>query len=37
LPKPETVIEHVEAEEAHAVASDVFASWRRKVEAVMPR
>jgi hypothetical protein len=37
LPEPETIIEHVEAGEAHAVASDVFASWKRKVEAVMPR
>lgn len=36
LPASQNITEHVEAEEAHAVASDVFASWRRKVEAVMP-
>ncbi len=37
LPEPQTVIEHVEACEAHEMASDVFASWKRKVEAVIPR
>jgi hypothetical protein len=37
LPASQTATEHVEPEEAHAVASDVFASWRRKVEGVMPR
>jgi hypothetical protein len=36
LPEPQTVIEHVEAGEAHEVASDVFTSWKRKVEAVIP-
>ena len=33
LPTDETVTEHVDAEEAHAMASDIFASWRRKVAA----
>lgn len=37
LPAPETTTEHVEADEAHAVASDVFASWKREVEALIPR
>ncbi|MFN7564229.1 MAG: hypothetical protein ACK5TH_20840 [Prosthecobacter sp.] len=37
LPASQTVTEHVEAEEAHAMASDVFSSWRRKVEGVIPR
>ena len=37
LPEPQTVIEHVEAEEAHAMASDVFASWKHKLSAVIPR
>ena len=37
LPEPQTVIEHVEASEAHEMASDVFASWKRKVAAVIPR
>lgn len=36
LPEPEITTEHVEAAEAHAVASDVFASWKRKVEALIP-
>jgi hypothetical protein len=37
LPEPKTVIEHVEASEAHEMAIDVFASWKRKVEAAIPR
>lgn len=37
LPAPQNVTEHVEAGEAHAMASDVFASWKRKIEAVIPR
>lgn len=37
LPEPQTVIEHVPTEDAHAMASDVFASWKRKVEAAIPR
>lgn len=37
LPEPQSTIEHVEAEEAHEMASDVFASWKRKVEAALPR
>ena len=36
LPEPQTVIEHVEVEDVHALASDVFASWKRKVAAVIP-
>lgn len=36
LPASQTTTEHVEAEEAHAVASDVFASWKRKVAAAIP-
>lgn len=36
LPASQDVTEHVEAEEAHAMASDVFASWKRKVAAVIP-
>jgi hypothetical protein len=37
LPAPETTTEHVEAGEAHAVASDVFSSWKRKVDSAIPR
>lgn len=36
LPASQTVIEHVEAGEAHEMATDVFASWRNKVAACMP-
>ena len=36
LPAPETAIEHGEAEEASAMAKDVFASWCRKVQASIP-
>jgi hypothetical protein len=37
LPEPQTVIEHVEAGEAHEMSNDVFASWKRKVEGLIPR
>lgn len=37
LPTPIKVTEHVSSEEAHAMASDIFASWRRKVDALIPR
>lgn len=37
LPAAQTVTEHVVAGEAHEVASDVFASWRHKVDAAIPR
>lgn len=37
LPPAETVTEHVSAEEAHAVAGDVFASWRQKVAGCLPK
>jgi hypothetical protein len=33
LPAAETITEHVGAEEAHALASDIFASWKRRVAA----
>lgn len=36
LPASQNVTEHVEAEEAHAMASDVFATWKRKVASAMP-
>lgn len=36
LPAAETVSEHVEAGEAHALASDIFASWKRRVAACLP-
>jgi hypothetical protein len=36
LPSPQTITEHVDAAEAHAVAGDVFASWCKKVAASMP-
>jgi hypothetical protein len=35
LPASQTTTEHVDAEEAHAMASDVFASWKRKVAAAI--
>lgn len=37
LPAPQTVTEHVGASEGHAMANDIFASWRRKVDAAIPR
>lgn len=37
LPEPETVTEHVSSDEAHAVANDVFSSWRHKVTALLPK
>jgi hypothetical protein len=36
LPESGAVTEHVEAEEASAVAKDIFASWCRKVQAAIP-
>jgi len=36
LPAAETVTEHVGAEDAHAVAADVLASWRHKVAGCLP-
>lgn len=36
LPAAEAVTEHVSAEEAHAVANDVLASWRQKVAGHLP-
>ncbi len=36
LPATETVTELVEADEAHALASDIFASWKRRVAAMLP-
>lgn len=37
LPAPQKITEHVDAEEAHAVASDVLSSWRHKVEGSLPK
>ncbi len=37
LPQPQTVTEHVEGGEAHEMANEVFATWRRKVFGVIPR
>ncbi|WP_395738693.1 hypothetical protein [Prosthecobacter sp.] len=37
LPEPQTVTEHVGAEEAHAMANDVLSSWRHKVENCLPK
>lgn len=37
LPAAQTITEHVSAEEAHAVANDVLASWRHKVEGSLPQ
>lgn len=37
LPAPQTLTEHVDAEEAHAVASDVLSSWRHKVAGCLPK
>lgn len=36
LPAPEVVTEHVEAEEAHEMVGDIFASWCRKVAEAIP-
>lgn len=36
LPESTTVTEHADAEEASAIAKDVFASWCRKVQAAIP-
>ncbi|WP_395748751.1 hypothetical protein [Prosthecobacter sp.] len=37
LPAPQTVTEHVGAEEAHALAADVLKNWRHKVESCLPK
>lgn len=37
LPAPQTVTEHVGAEEAHAVAVDILAGWRQKVAGSLPK
>ena len=37
LPAPQTVTEHVGAEEAHALAADVLNTWRHKVEGCLPK
>ena len=37
LPAPQTVTEHVEAEEAHAMAADIFTAWRHKLAVVQPK
>lgn len=37
LPAPQTVTEHVGAEEAHELAADVLASWRHKVAGSLPK
>jgi|GEM_PF-639599 hypothetical protein len=36
LPEPETITDGVQAEEAHEMADDVFASWCRRVVATVP-
>lgn len=36
MPQPQTVTEHVEAGEAHEMANEVFATWRRKVSGLIP-
>ncbi len=36
LPAPQTVTEHVEADEAHEMANDIFASWCHKVAGALP-
>lgn len=36
LPAPQVVKEHVEAEEAHDMAYDIFASWCHTVSAARP-
>lgn len=37
LPASETVTEHVDREEASAMAKDIFASWCHKVERATPQ
>lgn len=37
LPAADTVTEHVDREEATALAKDVFASWCHKVERAIPQ
>lgn len=36
IPQPQTVTEHVEGGEAHEMANEIFATWRRKVVGVIP-
>ncbi len=36
IPQPQTVTEHVEGGEAHEMANDVFASWKKVVAAAIP-
>ncbi len=36
LPAPQSVTEHVEVDEAHEMANDVFASWCHKVKGMIP-
>lgn len=36
LPASQVVTEHVDAEEAHAMANDIFASWCHSVSAAHP-
>ncbi len=37
IPQPQTVTEHVEGGEAHEMANEIFATWKRKVSGVIPR
>ncbi|MCX6849409.1 MAG: hypothetical protein NTY98_10850 [Verrucomicrobia bacterium] len=36
LPAPQIVTEHVDAEEAHAMANDIFVSWCHSVSTARP-
>jgi hypothetical protein len=36
IPQSQTVTEHVEGGEAHEMANDVFASWKKVVAAAIP-
>ena len=36
IPQSQTVTEHVEGDEAHEMANDVFASWKKVVAAAIP-
>lgn len=36
LAAPQTITEHVDAEEAHALASDIFSRWCHKIAALLP-
>ena len=37
LPAPQTVTEHVDGEEAHAMATDIFARWCHKLTTSLPQ